>query len=175
MMAFSKGFTLLESLVTLIILGVLVMMAGTYWNWGVNGLKEKAYVNAIEGLLSRTKRTAETLEHSIAICFSLSDACVAEGVLYPRNENSESDESQSWQLLAGLPLKDGIFIRTNFKDQQLVVQSGGLSVQHPGTIYICSINKELPYAWSLVVARTGRVTTQKIMGKTFEHICKDID
>ena len=174
-MALSRGFTLFESLVTLLVLATLIAMAGIFWSWGDGGAKEQAYVRAIEDLLSRTKHSAEVLEHSVAICFSLSESCMAEGVLIPRDVPSAAEGVQRWQLLEGLPLKGGIFIRTNFNEQQLIVQAGGQSVRQPGTIHICSMNRKLPYAWSIVVARSGRVTTKTIEGQDFANICRASD
>ena len=98
---------------------------------------------------------------------------MAEGVLALRDDQFFAERTQRWQLLEGLPLKDGIFIGTNFNEQRLIFQPGGQSVRQPGTIYICSMNRTLPYAWSLVVARSGRVTTKKIEGQDFDKMCRD--
>lgn len=173
MMALTRGFTLLESLLTLLVLAALIAIAGVYWSWGADGIKEQAYVRSIEDLLFRTKRSAEVLEQPVAICFALSEKCMAEGVLVPRDDQSTAESIQEWQLLEGLPLEGGIFIGTNFNGQQLIVQAGGQSVRQPGTIHICSLNRKLPYAWSLVVSRSGRVTTNKIEGQDLNNICRE--
>lgn len=167
----NKGFTLFEILVTLLIIALLIIGAGAYWGWGVQGVKEKSFVNAMEDLVLRAQGYAQSLESPVAICISLSDGCVAEGMLSPRADQTFAEVAQEWHLLEALPDKDGVFMRSNLNEQRLIFQAGGLGVRQPGTIYVCSMNLELPWAWALVIARSGRVTVKKIEGEEVSRVC----
>lgn len=170
----NKGFTLFELVVTLAIVAIVVIGAGVYWSWGVPGAKERAYVRSMEALVLRGIRHATTLEQPIAICFSLSDGCAAEGMLYPRVDQALTETAQEWHLLESLPQKEGLFFRSNFTDQRLIIQAGGQSVRQPGTIYICSADENVKQAWVLVVARSGRLSSKTIEGDEFRRICSGV-
>lgn len=169
-----RGFTLLELIVTLAIVAAVVVGAGVYWSWGVSGAQERSYARSMEALVLRGIDHAATLEQPIAICFTLSDGCAAEGMLYPRVDQALAETAEEWHLLEALPRKDGLFLRSNFTEQRLIIQSGGRSVRQPGTIYICSADQSVTQAWVLVVARSGRVTSKVIAGQEFRQICSGL-
>ena len=170
--SYNQGFTLYELIVVLAIVAILVVGGGIYWSWGVPGAKEEAFVRSTQSLIGRAMDYAKELERPIAVCFSLSEGCAAEGVLYPRVDQAFAETAEEWHLLESMPNKDGVFLRSNFSQGRLIIQAGGRGVRQPGTLYICSTDQDVEKAWSLVVARSGRITPRDVGPEEKQSICE---
>lgn len=164
-----QGFSLLETMVVVAILAMVTVGAGIYWSWGAHGAKQQAYANALEALLLRGLDYAQTLEQPIAVCLVLSEGCAAEGMMYPRADQALAETAQEWHLLESLPVKDGVFIRSNFANERLIIQAGGKSVRQPGSLYVCAV--QAPQAYVLVISRSGRITSKVIEGPEVVSAC----
>jgi len=166
-----QGFSLFEMLTVMSIMIGVIVAAGVYWGWNMDSAREQAYVESLEALLLRAQDYAATFEQPVAVCFLLSDGCMAEGVLRTEQSQSITEESQNWRLLEALPVKPNVFLKTNFNDQRLIIQSGGRGVRQPGTLYICSNKAQSNNHWSLVIARSGRITQRHLDEQAAISIC----
>lgn len=170
---FKKGFTLMEVLISLSIIGILIVVAGYIMGWNGSNYKEKAYAAALEKSILQGIEYAQTLEQPIAICFTLSDGCGAEGILTPMAQTHQvhNESIQEWHLLEALPAKQNIILRTNFPDDRLLIQAGGQSVQRPGAVSVCAMDQELAYTWNIIVSRAGKVSIKKLEGEQSISAC----
>ncbi|MEC8009220.1 MAG: prepilin-type N-terminal cleavage/methylation domain-containing protein [Pseudomonadota bacterium] len=166
-----QGFTLLEMLITLGVVGALILVAGYFMGWSGSSYKEQAYVRALEDSISRSIHYAQKLEQPVAICFELSEGCGAEGILTPIDREEGGQILREWQLLEALPAKQHILLRTNFPDNRLLIQAGGQSVQRPGAVSICAMDQELAYTWSISISRAGKISVRKLDGEQSLSVC----
>ena len=163
---------------------------------GYFGLFSKEYVvdyaANLEVLLKRAVDYAQQRQEPVSVCFALSKACNAEGIMSYKNPDqapqnlsdwNESlnqskhliEDSANWQLIEALPLSEKVSLSSNFFQQRLMIRSDGLGVFQPGSIYLCSlgVNAHELVGQRLVIARSGRIRREAMLSDDILKYCEN--
>ena len=104
----AKGFTLLEVLVVVLIIGILAATAGVSWNSFVNRQRVSAVQNAAQRAIEKAQLEAKSRQLSYSISFKIEDNL----------PKVEFNNSGLWETLAaGVDIKSGqVLMCTNLSD-----------------------------------------------------------
>ena len=166
---FSKGFTIIELMVTLVLVGVLV----TFGVPGFSGLIERNQlttgINKFVSSLSLARSEAIKRNQRISVCASSNtEQCADIGfengwLVYVdnnQNNNRESDEELIW---VGGPLKNNFTLRGSpeFNNSISYMATGRVGDNTQGEVRLCKYN-DITKARMLIIIATGRVQQAKL-------------
>ncbi|HSV79139.1 MAG TPA: GspH/FimT family protein [Ramlibacter sp.] len=170
-----RGFTLVELLVTLVVLGVLLLFCVNFATRTLDAMRLTALTNAFLGQLHLARSEAIKRNAPVAICKSGDGAsCVAAGgweqgwiVFQDRNNNGLRDSDE--QLLhSGPALPSGFRLQGNLNVARYVsfAATGGTRTStgafQAGTLTVCRASLERTEARQIVINAVGRPRVQRV-------------
>lgn len=161
-MRYSRGFTLVEILVTVFILAILATTA----NYNFQKLLKTHEANRISvelrSLIAFGRSYALTNRRSLTLCGSsngyICDKNWAVGALMIEDANRNSIVDGADRVLRYLPLNlNGSTIKwSGFSGNQLIFESQGITYASNGTFTYCRNDKDALYSRQVIVSRGGR-------------------
>lgn len=161
-MRYSRGFTLVEILVTVSILAILATIA----NYNFQKILKLHEANRIPvelgSLIAFGRSYALTNRRSLTLCGSsdgyLCDKNWSVGALLIEDANRNSVVDDADRVLHYLPLNlnDSTIKWSGFSGNQLIFESQGITYTSNGTFTYCRNDKDALYSRQVIVSRGGR-------------------
>ena len=161
----SKGFTLVELMVTITVAGILSLVVVTAWTKQIAAYESNAMMMDIASLLKRSASEAMVMHRRQVVCFTANQAdCVASGFsqvmsFTDANKNGKRDEGESMLQVLPIKLKHGkLKLSAGLGSSGFVfMEDTGRPRGTQGNVTYCADNGDMTLARSIIVNKQGRI------------------
>lgn len=159
----TNGFTLLELLLTILILSIIVTIGIPSLSSLIESSRSQNIYNNLFTLIQYTRSRAAFLHEDVILCPSENtNTCINNWqkpiiIFVDKNKNRKRDEKELIDRVANL-LKDQETItwRASATSRYLRYTSTGETGNQNGTFTICNKNKNMEYTKKIIIYRSGR-------------------
>lgn len=161
------GYTLLELLITLVLIGIITVMVIPGWFSWMQTTQTAVQVNQLVGALNFARFTAINHNITVSICQSIDglqcSGTWSDGYIVFSNKNKLSYIDTKENILR-------VFQRLTYQSSLHWHSQGilhfnaiGMMIARNGQFSVCPINHDLEYARAIIISATGRIRVSKLM------------